>query len=227
MKNKIKRLAFLAATIVTCLCVSAQNEENAKQEKKIDWDKIPIFTTQSVLVTDDNGKPLLNEDGTQQRRVYLVDQFGNRRSKKSVDAQQKAIKKAIAKVVGKVGIGTLIGSGIGVGAALLEKKKTSEVVTTGVVGGVAGGAVGYSFSEEDRAIAKKHRASLKEQEKLLEQYKKTFTDEGIPVDAKVDLTNVKGIDFTKGEIVSMSANEVRKELESKSFNDTDTSAWDI
>lgn len=111
--------------------------------------------------------------------------------------------------------------------AFVNKKNTTETITQGAVGEVAGGMVGYSASEEDRALAKKHKQSLKEQEKLLEQYSKTFTDEGKPVDAKMDLSNVKGIDFTKGEPVAMKESELKKIIESEAFNSTDTSAWDI
>lgn len=226
MKNVMKKIYLMVALSFVSTCVMAQTSTNDTQ-KKIDWKTVPVYTSQLINEVDENGKPLLNDDGTQKQRVYLVDQFGNYRSKKSVKAQQAAIRKAIAKVVGKTGLGGLLGAGVGVLDAVVNKKNTTETITQGAVGGVAGGMVGYSASEEDRALAKKHKQSLKEQEKLLEQYSKTFTDEGKPVDAKMDLSNVKGIDFTKGEPVAMKESELKKIIESEAFNSTDTSAWDI
>lgn len=227
MKNKFRKAVTLFAFILLSNVCVAQNSSDAQQGKKFDWKTVPVFTTQVVLLTDDSGKPLLNEDGTQQKRVFLVDQFGNRRSKESVAAQHKAITKAIGRIIGKVGLGALIGGGLGYLVAKDQGASNKDALGYAAAGAAAGMIGGYAFTDEDRAIAKEHKKSLKEQKKLIEQYSKTFTDEGVPVDAKVDLTNVKGIDFTKGEAVSLSASEVMKELESDSFNNTDTSAWDL
>lgn len=198
---------------------NAASQANDAAEKSIDWSKIPVFTTQSVIVTGDDGQPLLNEDGTPQRRVFLVDQFGQRRSKESVKAQQKAVRNACLKITGKIGGG----AALGVLGGLASGKSTTDVI----VSGASGVASGVIASAEDIKIAKAQLKSLKEQNKLLEAYQKTFTDEGIPVDAKANLTNVDGIDFTKGEEVSMASADVIKELESEAFNTTDTSAWDF
>ena len=225
MRNSLRKSVLFAMLLMSSVCV-AQNDSNT-QGKKFDWKTVPVFTTQVVLLTDDDGNPLLNEDGTQQKRVFLVDQFGNRRSKESVKAQHKAISKAIGRIIGKVGLGALVGGGLAYLVAKDQGAKDSDALGYAAAGAAVGMVGGYAISAEDRAIAKEHKKSLKEQKKLIEQYSKTFTDEGIPVDAKVDLTNVKGIDFTKGEAVSLSASEVMKELESSSFNSTDTSAWDL
>ena len=87
--------------------------------------------------------------------------------------------------------------------------------------------MGGSLSNDQIAIINRHKESLDEQEKLIEAYSKTFTVEGTPVKADINLSNVDGIDFTKGEPVSMTAEQVKKEIESEGFNSTDTSAWDI
>ncbi len=225
MRNSLRKSVLFAMLLMSSVCV-AQNDSNT-QGKKFDWKTVPVFTTQVVLLTDDDGNPLLNEDGTQQKRVFLVDQFGNRRSKESVKAQHKAITKAVGRIIGKVGLGALIGGGLGYLVAKNEGASNKDALGYAAAGAAVGMVGGYAISEEDRAIAKEHKKSLKEQKKLIEQYSKTFTDEGLPVDAKVDLTNVKGIDFTKGEAVSLSASEVMKEIESDAFNNTDTSAWDL
>lgn len=227
MKNLLKKsVTLFVFTLLSSMCV-AQNSTDSQQGKKFDWKTVPVFTTQIVLLTDDNGNPLLNEDGTQQKRVFLVDQFGNRRSKESVKAQHKAITKAVGRIIGKVGLGALIGGGLGYLVAKNEGASNKDALGYAAAGAAVGMVGGYAITDEDRAIAKEHKKSLKEQKKLIEQYSKTFTDEGIPVDAKVDLTNVKGIDFTKGDAVSLSASEVMREIESDAFNNTDTSAWDL
>ena len=48
-------------------------------------------------------------------------------------------------------------------------------------------------------MAKKQRESLKQQKALLEAYAKTFSDEGKPVDAKVDLSQVEGLDLREND----------------------------
>lgn len=224
----MKRIVTIAAMLLLCAGIFAQEGQNdTKAKKKFDWKTVPVFTTQVVLLTDDDGSPILNEDGTQQRRIFLVDQFGNRRSKESVSAQHKAITKAIARISGKVGLGAALGGLYGYGVGKLQGKSDKEATEDAAVIAVAGALAGYSFTEEDREIAKAQRSSLKEQEKMIKTYQKTFTDEGIPVDASVDLSNVNGIDFTKGEPVSLAANDVKKELESEAFNSTDTTAWEF
>jgi hypothetical protein len=227
MKRLFKKSVSLALLLMLSVNAFSQEATDSTEKKKFDWKTVPVFSTQVVNLTDDEGNPLLNEDGTQQFRVFLVDQFGNRRSKESVNAQHKAVKKAIAHIAGKTTLGTVIGGGLAFGMAKLEGKSTKEALVHGAVGGVVGGLAGYSFTDEDRKIAKAQKESLKEQEKMIKEYSKTFTDEGIPVDAKADLTNVNGFDFTKGEPVSLAANDVKKELDSEAFNNTDTSAWEF
>ena len=224
----MKRIFTLATMLLLCAGIFAQEEQNdTTTKKKFDWKTVPVFTTQVVLLTDDDGNPILNEDGTQQRRVFLVDQFGNRRSKESVSAQHKAITKAMARISGKVGLGAVLGGLAGYGVAKLQGKSDKDALGDAAVTATVGALAGYSFTDEDRAIAKAQKSSLKEQEKMIKTYQKTFTDEGTPVDASVDLSNVNGIDFTKGEPVSLAANDVKKELESEAFNNTDTSTWEF
>ena len=190
------------------------------EQKKIDWSKIPVFTTTSISEVDEEGKPVLNEDGTPRVRVFLVDQFGNKRSAESVKAQHQAISKAIGTVLKKVGVGAGLG-------ALTQVTSSGKIDSKTAIAGGVGAGVGLLASADDLKLIKKHKKSLKDQEKLIEVYQKTFTAEGTPVDAKADLSKVDGIDFTKGESVSMASAEVKAMLESDGFNDTDVSAWEI
>lgn len=178
---------------------------------KIKWDAIPVYSVQKVNVTGADGQPLLNEDGTPQVRVFLVDQFGNKRSKEAVKAQQKKLWAAIGKIAGKVGIGAL-------GGGLLSGD---------VEGAITGAAMGAVASADDIKMAVAQKKSLKKQQKLLEAYEKNFSDEGIPVDAKADFSKIKDLDLDENNALSMNAEDIKKEIESENFNTTDDSAWEV
>ena len=224
----MKNSSLLSLLITSCLLLGGTSMRASNTgDKKINFDSIPYFEAQTIYLTDENGEALLNSDGTRQYRVLLIDQFGRYRSQESVKKQHKAINKAIGNIIGKVGIGTLLGAAAGYFATKDKSEKTEDKVIGTVAGAAAGAAVGLAYSEDDRKQAKKHRESLKEQEQLLKAYQKNFTSEGRPVKASVDLSNVKGLDFTKNEPLSMSAEEVKKEIESEDFNSADTSAWDF
>lgn len=47
---------------------------------------------------------------------------------------------------------------------------------------------------------------------MLKAYETTFTEEGTPIDASVDLTNVDGINFTECEEITCDANKLKQEL---------------
>lgn len=183
----------------------------ADSTAKIKWDAIPVYTLQQVIVTDAAGQPLLNEDGTSQIRVFLIDQFGNRRSKEAVKAQQKKLWEAVGKIAGKVGGGALVGG----------------LLTGDVEGAVAGAATGAIASADDIEMALAQKKSLKQQKKLLEVYEKNFTDEGVPVDAKADLSKIKDLNLSEENTITQTAEEIKKELESEDFNTTDDTAWEI
>ena len=211
--GKLKKAADKPQTEET-----AESSDPQEPVKALKWDKIPVYTAQVITLTDDHGQVLKNEDGSPLTRVILVDQFGNKRSAQAVEEQQNKIDKAITRILLKVGGGAALGavaglaSGKGAGAA---------------IGAAAGAAAGIGLSKDDIKVAKAQKKSLKEQRKLLEAYKKSFTAEGTPVDASADLTNVDGIDFTAGTSVSMSAESLKAELETADFNSSDDSAWNL
>lgn len=59
---------------------------------------------------------------------------------------------------------------------------------------------------------KEHLVKMKACRKVLKAYETTFTEEGTPIDASVDLTNVDGINFTESAEVTKDANELKQEL---------------
>lgn len=224
MKRYIHYLCCLWAIIATSCGILATTSSSNGSKTDI-LNNIPYYKAQRIYLTDNNGKKILNNDGTPQMRVLLVDQFGRYRSGESVKAQHTAIRKAIGQVLVNIAGGTVIGINEMKAAA---KNHGQEASTTDlIIGGFIGGIMGGSLSNDQIAIINRHKESLDEQEKLIEAYSKTFTVEGTPVKADINLSNVDGIDFTKGEPVSMTAEQVKKEIESEGFNSTDTSAWDI
>ena len=160
-------------------------------------------------MTDENGNPVLLEDGTQDYRVLLVDQFGNKRSAQSVKAQIDIINQRVLAILAKVGLGAGIGA-----------------LQNGLSGAAVGAGMGALASIDDISMAKKQKKSLKQQKILLAEYQKNFTEEGKPINAKVDPTKLEGLDLKEDNALSMTASDIKKELESEDFNSTDTSSWE-
>jgi len=181
----------------------------ASDSVSIAWDKIPVFSAKRVNMTDENGNPVLLEDGTQDYRVLLVDQFGNKRSAQSVKAQIDIINQRVLAILAKVGLGAGIGA-----------------LQNGLSGAAVGAGMGALASIDDISMAKKQKKSLKQQKILLAEYQKNFTEEGKPINAKVDPTKLAGLDLKEDNALSMTAADIKKELDSEGFNSTDTSAWD-
>lgn len=177
---------------------------------KINWDNIPVFHAEETVIVDAQGNPILNQDGTQQVRVFLVDQNGNKRSVESVKAQIKAINKSIGMILAKVGGGTAIGALAGGGK-----------------GAAVGAAVGALASIDDIKNARAQKKSLNQQKKLLAAYEKNFTAEGVPVNAQVDVSNLADLDLKPETKKSATAEQVMQELANADFNTSDTSAWEI
>ena len=83
-----------------------------------------------------------------------------------------------------------------------------------------------AWGASDIAKAKELKKSLKAQEKLVKEYQKSFTDEGEPRSAEVNMDNVAGIEIVDNN-VSKSAEEVKSILDSGDFSEPDDSAWEI
>lgn len=182
-------------------------------ETKVDtlnWEKIPVYTATKVNVVDADGKPVMLEDGTPDYRVFLVDQFGNKRSAETVKAQQKVINNRLLAILAKVGGGAALGG-----------------LSKGLSGAAVGAATGALASADDIAMATKQKKSLNQQKKLLETYQKNFTIEGKPVNAKVDVAKLKDLNLDDSNASSVAADDIKKELESEAYKTTDESSWDF
>lgn len=197
------------ATPSTASSLTDSGNAAASDSVSIAWDKIPVFSAKRVNMTDENGNPVLLEDGTQDYRVLLVDQFGNKRSAQSVKAQIDIINQRVLAILAKVGLGAGIGA-----------------LQNGLSGAAVGAGMGALASIDDISMAKKQKKSLKQQKILLAEYQKNFTEEGKPINAKVDPTKLEGLDLKEDNALSMTAADIKKELESEDFNSTDTSSWE-
>lgn len=198
-----------AADATPSTASSLTDSGTAADSVSIAWDKIPVFSAKRVNMTDENGNPVLLEDGTQDYRVLLVDQFGNKRSAQSVKAQIDIINQRVLAILAKVGLGAGIGA-----------------LQNGLSGAAVGAGMGALASIDDISMAKKQKKSLKQQKILLAEYQKNFTEEGKPINAKVDPTKLEGLDLKEDNALSMTAADIKKELESEDFNSTDTSSWE-
>lgn len=192
---------------------SATTDAGTADSCKIKWNEIPVYTAQRVNLTDEQGNQLYNEDGTPQYRVFLVDQYGNKRSKATVDAQVKKINNAVGRIVAKVGISTLAGF-------LLADKKHKGA------GAAIGAVVGGLLSINDIKMASKMKKSLKNQKRLLEAYSKSFTEEGLPVEAQVDMNSLKVLDLKDDKTLAQTSDQLRREIESRSFTDSSIQTLD-
>lgn len=215
--KKLGKAAEKAAKAVDSATKTVESTTNALEANNlttdsvsIDWDKIPVFSLQKVYETDASGNKALAEDGTQKYHVWLVDQFGNKRSPESVKAQIKIINDRVLAILTKVGVGAGIGA-----------------LQNGLSGAAVGAATGAVASLDDIAMAKKQKKSLNQQKKLLEVYQQNFTEEGKPINAKVDTSKLAGLDIKEDNALSMTAEDIKKELESSEFNTTDQSAFDF
>lgn len=184
----------------------------------IDWDNIPVYHAQLVNLTDEAGNPLLNEDGTQQTRVMLVDQFGNYRSQAAVDAQRKKLKKYIGNILKKVGIGAATGAA----GSLIAGGNIGQTAIAAGAGAVAGAALSAGDFKKARELHK----SLKAQDKLMEAYAKNFTNEGEKVDAAANVESIDGLTIDKDAAVSKTAGEIKAIVDSEDFDKPAEGIWD-
>ena len=213
----LKKLKKTADDVVSTASTVSEGADTA-DVKPLKWDKIPVYHAEKRVVTDAAGQPLKNDDGSPMVRVLLVDQNNNVRSAEAVNEQYKKIDKAITRILLKVGAGAAVGVA---GGLLASKGKASG----GLIGGAVGAAAGLALSAKDIKAAKEQKKSLKAQEELIAKYQQNFTSEGTPVSASVNVDKIDGLTITEG--VSMTAEALKKEVSSESYNSSDDSAWTI
>lgn len=179
------------------------SSDSAKISKEDLIDNAPHYTVKKVYETAENGDTLRNDDGTIRAHYLVFDKDDKvcdaNTAQKMINSRLKAYGAIIAKVGG--------GAALGVAAGLLSKDKKAALT-----GGLTGALAGLALSSGDMKKIKELNKSLKAYKATLAAYQKTFTEEGLPIDATVDLSNVDGIDFTKADELTKEAAEVKAEL---------------
>lgn len=166
--------------------------------------KAPSYTVKKVIETDSLGNAIANEDGTTRYRYLLIDKDGKVCEKNAVKKHLNSALKSGAFILLKVGGGATAGALIG--------KKAGGSKKSAWIGAGVGAAAGLLGSAGDIKAVKKQVKLMKACKKVLSAYEKTFTEEGIPIDASVDLANVDGINFNECEEITKSAADVKNEF---------------
>ena len=173
------------------------------------WDKIPNYTLVMIKLKDKEGNSILNADGSEKIKVlFRSDKDNNEyRSSEVVHQQCRELDKLVTRIIAKVGGVAAIGA---IGGALLSGKKDKG--KGAIIGGLAGAGAGVALSAGDIKRAKAVKKQTKALQKLLEVYQRNFTNEGDPINASADFSNIDGIDFSKNQtaMVSEEADELCK-----------------
>ena len=193
---------------VTSKSASENQSEQAQPADSVDIKELlanpPAYSLKKVILTNENGENITNEDGTIKYHYLVVDDYTGKvctaeHSKKIVNARLKAF----GTILAKVGAGAAYGA---LGGLLANDKEAA------LIGAGAGAVTGLLASADDIKQVKKLNKSLKAYKEKLEIYQKTFTEEGTPIDASINLKDVEGIDFTESEELTKSAADVKAEL---------------
>ena len=191
--------------------------DSTKINKEYLIDDAPHYTVKKVYETAENGDTLRNDDGTIRAHYLVFDKNDKVCDANTAQKMSNSRLKAYGNILAKVGGG----AALGVAAGLLSKDKKAALA-----GGLTGALAGLALSSGDMKKIKELNKSLKAYKSTLAAYQKTFTEEGLPIDATVDLSNVDGIDFTKADELTKEAAEVKAELaaskvEGESLEDLD------
>ena len=187
--------------------------DSTSTDSKLKKDEIPMYTCQMVYETDEQGNRLKNEDGTDVYRVFLFDKNGNKVSGEAVEAQSKQINNAILRIAGKVGGGAALGA---IGGAIGGGKKGAAK------GALVGVAAGLGLSVNDLILCVSLKKSINKQKKCIEAYRKSFDEEGKPIDAAVDPTSIKDLNLTADNVVEETSAKIMADLESENYKSTPT-----
>lgn len=207
-------LNTLSATDSTATDTTAAGKQLSKEQL---LENVPHYTVKKVIELGENGDTLRNDDGT---IIYKYRVFDKDDKACDPDVAQKMVKsrlKAYGTILAKVGGGAALGA---LGGLMGKNKKDA------IAGAAVGGLAGLAMSGPELKKIKQLNKSLKEYNKTLAAYKKTFNEEGLPIDASIDLSDVDGVDFTKSEELTKDAAEVKAELaasklEGESLEDID------
>lgn len=181
-----------------------QQSANDSISTKDFLENAPYYSVKKVIETDSLGNTIINEDGTTRYKYLLIDKNGNVCAANTAKKHLNSALKSGAFILLKVGGGATAGGLLG--------KKLGGSKKGAWIGAGVGAAAGVLASMNDIKAVKKQVKLMKECKKVLSAYQNTFTEEGFPLDAAADLSNVDGINFTECEEITKSAADVRAEL---------------
>lgn len=164
---------------------------------------VPLYQVKKVIETDEVGAVITNEDGTTKYKYLLIDKDGKVCDRKTAKKHLNSALKSGSLILLKIGGGAA-------GGALLGKKAGGG--KGALIGAGVGAAAGLLASSGDIKKVKEQMKLMKACKKVLKEYENTFTEEGTPIDASIDLTNVNGINFAECEEITKSAADVRNEF---------------
>ena len=210
-----KFLKKLSKALVKTEKVEKNDQKDQKQETSEEADTTkamkpedflaasPSFSVKKVFELDEKGDTLKNEDGTCKYKFLLIDKEGKVTDRQTARKHLYAARKAGAIILAKVGASAAAGGVVG--------KKVGG--TKGALIGAGIGAVaGLAGSGKDIKKVKAEMAIYKDYKKLIDTYEKTFSEEGQPLQADVDLSDVDGINFNDCETISKPSSLVAQEI---------------
>ena len=160
---------------------------------------MPMYSVVEVVEIGENGDTIRNEDQTIRKTYRLVDQNGKICDPNTARKHLKAALKSGGAIVAKVGIGAGVGLLGGLASGGSKKDK--------LIGAGVGAAAGLLASTDDIKELKKQLKLRKECLRVIAQYQKDFTDEGVPVDASADLSA-----YQDCEMMTLPAAQIKDEL---------------
>lgn len=169
---------------------------------KIKKSDIPAYKAQKVYVLDENKQRVKNEDGTDKYIVELIRTSDNVRvSPEVAEAQSKQINQAILSIAGKAAMSTGIGA-----------------LSGGAKGALIGLATGLGLSVNDIILIVKLKKDINKQKKALEEYRKSFDEEGNPTTAKVDSKTIKTLSLDEDNAVEKTTAQIQEELSKPEYS---------
>ena len=167
-----------------------------KSAEKVD--SIPQFTVKKLTMLNEQGDTMRYEDGSVQYHYIVYDKDGKACHPETAKKLTNAALKSGLIILLKVGGGAAAGGGTG--KAIGGKKG-------GWIGSAIGAAAGLAFSAKDIKKVKENTSLLKQYKAELKNYKETFTEEGLPLNATADLSA-----YNDCEELTASAQEVREQI---------------
>ncbi len=195
--DKVKKAASTVVNATTSTENSAESSDEQQQSEEelkgmVSAATLPLnLDVVKVYAEDDSGNRLKNDDGTDKYSYRLRGDDGKFYDANVAKKYMAASWKAGGMILAKVGGGAVAGAAVNAGVAALLG---GDVKKAAITGAATGGAAGLLKVLQDGDIKKikENRSTLKDLKKKLAEYQKSFTEEGLPRDASVDLTPWEG-----------------------------------